>query len=361
MNAENTFARKIRLSLVALTGVLLLAGVSLSAQRRTSGKGFEVSVMSFNIRYGTANDGANHWRNRRGMVCDVIARGNPDVIGLQEALLFQIDEIRRQLPKYNLIGVGRDDGKTKGEYSGILFRNDKFKIDQGGTFWLSDTPEVPGSITWGNACTRICTWARFVEKATGRAFYLYNVHLDHISQPSREKSMVLLTRRIRDRKKPDPFIVTGDFNAGEDNPAISFLKAKTTLAAKDNARFSNPAPMVDTFRVLHPDATNVGTFNGFKGTSTGAKIDYILTTSGVKVLNAKILHDNEEGQYPSDHFPVTAHLLLLVEKTAKIGREMRPLFLRIPGLSSPAAGRGLIRSAGTSCAMIHPVSAQGWS
>jgi len=299
----------IRVWLVAALAVVVLAGVSSFGQKGESVDGpLEVSAMSFNIRYGTAGDGENRWQNRRQMVFGLIGKYDPDVVGLQEALGFQIDEICKALPQYAMIGVGRDDGKTKGEYSAILYRRERFEVEQGGTFWLSDTPEVPGSITWGNACTRICTWARFVESKTGRAFYHYNLHLDHISQPSREKSVLLLAERIRNRKRSQPFVVTGDFNAGENNPAILFLKGKATVPGKDNANVENPVPMVDTFRVLHPDANDVGTFNVFKGDKTGEKIDFVLTTSDVQALDAQIIRDNVDGRYPSDHFPVTARL-----------------------------------------------------
>jgi endonuclease/exonuclease/phosphatase family metal-dependent hydrolase len=312
MYSKDRFVKNIRFWLAVILVVGLCASVSLSADKgESSGGVLEVSVMSFNIRYGTANDGANRWQNRREMVFDVIARHNPDVVGLQEALGFQIDEVCKALPLYARIGVGRDDGKTKGEFSAILYRREKFKLEQAGTFWLSDTPEVPGSITWGNACTRICTWARFAEVKSGRAFYHYNLHLDHVSQPSREKSMVLLVERIVYREPSNPFVVTGDFNAGENNPAILFLKGKGTLKGKNKVESENPVPMVDTFRTLHGDAAKVGTFNGFRGTDTGEKIDYILTSSDVKVLDAQILHDNVDGRYPSDHFPVTALLRFL--------------------------------------------------
>ncbi|MBN2269351.1 MAG: endonuclease/exonuclease/phosphatase family protein [Sedimentisphaerales bacterium] len=314
MYYKNRLVGKIRSWLVGIVAVLVFAGGLLDANEAEPGKGgLEVSVMTFNIRYGTANDGANRWENRRELVSDVIRKYEPDVIGLQEALGFQIDEICKALPQYARLGVGRDDGKTKGEYSAILYRSDKFQVEQGGTFWLSDTPEVPGSITWGNACTRICTWARFVEKKTGRAFYHYNLHLDHVSQPSREKSMLLLVERIGKRRHANPFVVTGDFNADEKNPAILFLKGKTSLANKEGDKSENPIPMVDTFRVRHPDAKDVGTFNDFKGTNTGGKIDYILTTTDVHVLDAQILHDNVDGRYPSDHFPVTARLRFSAE------------------------------------------------
>ena len=314
MYFENRLIGSIRFWLAGIFVALVCACGPLAADGgESSGTGLELSVMTFNIRYGTADDGVNKWENRRELVFGVIRKCDPDVIGLQEALGFQIDEIRKALPQYAMIGVGRDDGKTKGEYSAILYRSDRFEVEQGGTFWLSDTPDVPSSITWGNACTRICTWARFVEKKTGRAFYQFNLHLDHVSQPSREKSVVLLAERIRNRKHPEPFVVTGDFNAGENNPAILFLKGKATVPGKDNANVENPVPMVDTFRVRHPDANDAGTFHDFKGTDTSGKIDYILTTTDVHVLDAKILHDNAEGRYPSDHFPVIARLRFSAE------------------------------------------------
>ena len=264
----------------------------------------ELSVMSFNIRYGTANDGENRWENRREMVCDLIEKHDCDVVGLQEALRFQIDAIRQANPAYGEIGVGRDDGKTKGEYSNILYRTDRLKVTDSGTFWLSDTPEVVASKSWGNNITRICTWGRFVQKDTGKAFYHFNVHLDHQSQPSREKSVVLIDRRIAKRSHPDPVILTGDFNADESNPAIRYLKG-------DKAASDQPAmPLVDTFRVLHPEATEVGTFNGFRGDRSRGKIDYVFALSGAKVLEAKIIFDMPGGRCPSDHFPVMARLEL---------------------------------------------------
>jgi endonuclease/exonuclease/phosphatase family metal-dependent hydrolase len=273
----------------------------------------DLHVMSFNIRYGSANDGENHWKNRREMVFDVLRNHRPDIVGLQEALDFQIDEIRKALSKYGRIGVAREDGKTEGEYSAILYRTDRFDVDESGTFWFSDTPEVPGSSHWGNACVRICTWARFVEKKSGRAFYFFNLHLDHVSQPSREKSAILLAQRVYNRKPRDPFVVTGDFNAGENNPVITYLKGETKLG-EDAGGKSTPVTMVDTFRLLHPDAKDVRTAHGFKGNRRGNKIDYIFTPPGVKVLEAQILYDNVNGKYPSDHFPVIATLRFMTNR-----------------------------------------------
>ncbi|MBN1361653.1 MAG: endonuclease/exonuclease/phosphatase family protein [Sedimentisphaerales bacterium] len=270
----------------------------------------DLLVMSFNIRDGNANDGPNRWVNRRDMVCEVIRGYDADLVGLQEAHRFQIDRIVETLPEYAWIGVGREDGRRLGEHSAILYRKDRLELADAGTFWFSDTPEVPGSITWGNACTRICTWGRFVHAASGKPFYLYNLHLDHVSQPSREKSVVLLTQRIEQRASDDPVIVTGDFNAGESNYVVRYLTGGMVLALDDGRASSSPVPLVDTFRELYPDAAPVGTFNGFRGDRAGDKIDYILVEPGMRVVDAAILYDNENGRYPSDHFPIVASLSL---------------------------------------------------
>lgn len=262
----------------------------------------EVDVMSFNIRYGTAKDGDNHWNLRKGLVFDVIRDKAPDVIGLQEALRFQIDEIRKALPVYGEIGEGREGGE-KGEYSSILYNLNRFELSDSGTFWLSDTPERPSN-HWGNTCIRVCTWARLVDKKTKQGFYMFNTHLDHESQKARELGSRLIAQRIKARKQNEPFVLTGDFNASEDNPAILFLKRG------DPTDTEKPLLMVDTFRQLHPDEKVVGTFHSFKGTRTNAKIDYIFVLPGTEVISAEIIHSPEGKPCPSDHFPVTAKLRL---------------------------------------------------
>lgn len=259
----------------------------------------DLGVMSFNIRYGTANDGENRWPLRRELLMDVVRQDNADVIGLQEALHDQIVEMTTALPAYGVIGVGRDDGATRGEYAAILYRRDRFHVAESGTFWFSDTPSVVASKSWGNTITRICTWARLVDR-TGGAFWVFNVHLDHQSQPSRERSTALLAERIRGRSAPhEPVIVTGDFNVGEKNAALPVLIGGTSPL------------LVDTFRRRHPTATEVGTFTGFDVTrTTGDKIDYVLTTPDVEVLKAAIVRTALNTRLPSDHFPVTATLRL---------------------------------------------------
>jgi endonuclease/exonuclease/phosphatase family metal-dependent hydrolase len=258
-----------------------------------------LSAMSFNIRYGTANDGDNRWPVRRDFLIDVMREQAADVVGLQEALDFQIDEIVAALPAYGVIGVGRDDGARKGEYAAILFRRDRFQVSDAGTFWFSDTPEVVASKSWGNRITRICTWARLVDR-DGRAFWHFNVHLDHESQPSRERSAALLRKRIDERRAPqEPAIVTGDFNAGERNPAVGAMIAGGAFA--------------DTFRVRHPDEKTVGTFTGFDPAKVqGEKIDYVFAPAGSEVLRAEIVRTARGGRVPSDHFPVVAHIRLPV-------------------------------------------------
>ena len=291
--------------------VLVLLALTLSLQTRAAAANepspakADLVVMSFNVRYGAADDGENNWDKRKDLAYEVVRRQNPDVIGLQEALRSQIDDIRAALPAYGEIGVGREDGKTKGEYSAILYRKDRFDVNDTGTFWLSDTPEVPGSITWGNACTRVCTWARFLPKS-GKPFYLFNTHLDHIAQLAREKGMALIMSRLSSRKYQDPIILTGDFNSGENNPVVRYLKGERQLDAANNGLSKNPLPLVNTFRMLHKDASEVGTSHGFKGGRSGAKIDYIFVQPGVEVLKGEILHDNKDNHYPSDHFPITA-------------------------------------------------------
>ncbi len=259
-------------------------------------EGPNLSVMSFNIRYGTAGDGDNSWPHRRESVFDIVREERADIIGLQEALRFQLDEIAEAIPGYSELGVGRDDGIEAGEYAAILYKESRLEVLEQGTFWFAGTPETPGATDWGAHIPRICTWARFRDREAPRTFYVFNVHLDHQSQESRERSTALLTERIAAREHPDPIIVTGDFNAGEANLAIAFLVYESNLRLRDS------------FRVLHADATDVGTFNGFQGTTTGEKIDYVFASNEWNIVSAGILRTERGGRFPSDHFPVTAIL-----------------------------------------------------
>ena len=289
--------RATTVAVIALVCTLFVAAQSTPTSAREP-----LTVMSFNIRYGTANDGDNHWTLRREFLFEVMREADADLVGLQEALDAQIAALLQALPQYGVVGVGRDDGRTRGEYAAILYRRDRFRVSDAGTFWFSDAPETIASRSWGNNVTRICTWARFVDR-DGQAFWQYNVHLDHESQPSRERSAALLAERIAARRAPtEPAIVTGDFNAGEKNPALTRLTGPSPTV---------PALFVDTFRVRYPNEPRVGTFNGFAfGQTEGDKIDYVLVPPGSEVLDAAIIRTSRNNRYPSDHFPVTARIVL---------------------------------------------------
>ena len=280
---------------MALTSLAFSAGGSQASAAPPDS--LVIKTMTFNIRCGTANDGENSWEYRRQQAAEVIRRHGPDVIGLQEAFRFQIDDLRNKLPEYSEIGVGRD-GDANGEYSAILYRSGRFEVVDSGTFWLSETPDRP-SRSWDSACIRICTWAHLKDRLGGLGFYVYNTHLDHRSQLARERGMECIARFAAKRTQLDPFVLMGDFNADESNPVVR------SLLGQEGA---SPLPLrvVDTFRALHPDEKTVRTYHGFKGETEGGKIDYILVPAAASVLAAEILRANKDGRYPSDHYPVTA-------------------------------------------------------
>ena len=262
----------------------------------------DLLAMTFNIRQGNGKDGDNRWEFRKDFVCDVIRDETPDVIGLQEVYHFQLEHLLQHLPQYGAVGTGRD-GSTKGEYSPILYLKNRFAVAESGTFWLSDTPAVPSS-SWGNDYRRLCTWARLVDKSTRRAFTIYNTHLDHQSQQARENGTCLIMQTIASRPSPDPIIFCGDLNAGEDSDLVAYLKGITALES------ANPIPLVDTWRVVHPENPDSGTVSRFNGSREPMKIDYIMATPDTRVLSSRILRMHRDGRYPSDHYPVTAHLKL---------------------------------------------------
>lgn len=261
---------------------------------------FEIDAVAFNIRFDNPKDGENAWPNRKEMVGKWIESESPDVIGLQEALRHQINDIKKVATAYSEYGVGRDDGKSRGEHCTILYLKKRFTLDKKdcGTFWFSDTPEKIASKSWGNEIPRICTWARLIHKKTGKGFYLYNVHYDHQSQSSRIGASNLIIERISNRKQSnEPIILMGDFNAAEKNPAITAFKEE-------------PLKLVDTFRVVKPDEKMVKTFHGFRGGSfMGGKIDHVfILPKTAKVRSAEIVRFNKDEKYLSDHYPVRAKL-----------------------------------------------------
>lgn len=262
----------------------------------------QMKVMTFNLRTGAADDGADGWAFRRELVFDVLAEHRADVIGLQEVESFQMDQIRRAIPQYKIVAAGRDDGKTAGEACPVLFRRDRFTLVDSGTFWFSNSPWKAGSTHWGNQTPRICTWVQLTETGTNGAFYVFNVHLDHQSQTSRVKSTELLAKEIAHRIGHDPFIVLGDFNMGLDNPAMLYLQA---------IGYDSPCPrLVDSWQMLNRNREPVGTYHGFKGDPVTTKIDHVLVPDNTEIIEVGIDQRNFDGRYPSDHFPVYARITL---------------------------------------------------
>jgi endonuclease/exonuclease/phosphatase family metal-dependent hydrolase len=272
----------------------LLAPAFLTAQE--AGPEMPVRVLSFNIRFkNTGDKGDRSWDVRKDLAAQVIAEDKPDLIGFQEALRPMLDDLGTAVPGYQEIGVGREDGKTLGEYSCLWIRKDRFAVQDSGTFWLSETPDIPNSMSWGNKITRICTWAKLLDKPSNRVLHFYNVHLDHQSQEARLKGSQQVLKHIQEHAGQGPWVWTGDFNAGEDNAVITGIKA-------------SPLKPVDSWRVLHPEVAKEksGTFHTFTGVQHEAKIDYVFVPEGTKLVDAEIVHLSKGTVFPSDHFPVRA-------------------------------------------------------
>lgn len=267
----------------------------------------ELKLMTFNIRYENGDDrDSRSWAKRVVGAVRMIREEAPDLFGVQEALHGQAADLWASLPDYEFFGAGRDDGKREGEYSGIFYHRDRFEADptDHGTFWLSDTPEKPGSKTWGNTIPRIAAWIKLTDRSTGRGFYIFNTHWDHRDQGSREKAARMIARRIDERKSPElPVMLLGDFNAAENNPGVSYLTGKPVTLAGQAAVWQNG--LLDTFQVLHPGAMDRTTLHFWSASKSGArKVDHILVTKGAEVLSAGIR--DRENPVVSDHFPVTA-------------------------------------------------------
>lgn len=276
--------------------ILCLAVIPAHAQFR---------VATYNIRFGSANDGPDRWELRREKVVETTRDLDAVIVGLQEAEAFQVRELLEALPRYAAAGVFRDDGRLEGEGTPILFDRTRYTLVSSETFWLSDTPEIPASNTWGAACVRVCTRVRLIELDSGRTLTVFNTHYDHISQEARLNSTRLLLRRVHaeGRGGEEPVIVMGDFNADESNPAYqAFFES------------SMGPPLRNAFRAMHPEA-RAGTFNAFKPDSDGGdrKIDHILVSPTLRVLDAGIDRRKIDGRYPSDHFPVWAMLDFMLE------------------------------------------------
>jgi endonuclease/exonuclease/phosphatase family metal-dependent hydrolase len=275
-------------------GLFVLAAFSAGAQTAAP-----LRVMSFNIRYGTAGDGENRWEKRRDFLVETIRRFDPDLLGTQETLAFQADFLSAQLPGYTRVGVGRDDGKDKGEQAAIFFKSARFEKVASGHFWLSETTEQPGSRSWDAAITRMVTWAKLRDRQCDRVFLWLNTHWDHQGPQARLESAKLMRRWLAERDARGPVIITGDFNSTEDSPPYRLL-----LGAAEDA-----LKLTDCYRQVHPARQpDEATFHAFTGKRDGSRIDWILCSPQFTPLEAAMDRSNRDGRYPSDHFPVTAIL-----------------------------------------------------
>ncbi|TVQ66892.1 MAG: endonuclease/exonuclease/phosphatase family protein [Balneolaceae bacterium] len=258
-------------------------------------------VMSFNIRFDNPNDGPNAWPHRKDFVASMFRFHQADIVGTQEALHNQLLDLKTMLPEYNWVGVGRDDGKEAGEFCAIYFKTDRFTLIEGDTFWLSETPEEPGSMSWDTAITRIVTWARLHDKTNDRRFIIFNTHYDHRGVQAREQSSVLLMNRVNELADGDPVIVMGDLNVTEEQMAYRIL-AEPEL---------HPGEMVLFDGFYHSRYGHHGpdtTWNGFNQIVPNRRIDYIFVNQGFSVIQHGILADVRDGRFPSDHLPVLAEI-----------------------------------------------------
>lgn len=281
---------------------LLLAIVGCAAGRDVAGPHSTLRFCTFNIRYGTADDGPNHWDFRRDSVVRAIESFAPDVLGTQETLAAQRDFLLKSLPAYAAVAAGRDDGREAGEMTATFYRRDRFDLLAAGHVWLSRTPEKPGSKDWDAAITRMATWLRLRDRRDPARppILVINTHFDHVGQTARLESARLLRRRAAELGEGCSLIVMGDFNCGDDDPPHAALVG----------RQGDGIELADTYRAIHPTrAPDEATFHAFDPAKTrGERIDWILASPDFTVESAEIDRSLPADRLPSDHFPVTAVL-----------------------------------------------------
>lgn len=262
-----------------------------------------IKVMSFNIRYGAANDGANSWSHRDYLVLETVELAQPDLLGCQEVLKFQADFLKKHLSDYGFHGVGRDDGGEKGEFVPLMWRNDRFEMIDAGHFWLSQTPEVPGSVSWDSSLTRMLSWVLLRDnRSGGKEFVFANTHFDHRGEEARLESAKLIRRRAESILNEYPVILTGDFNTTEEGDPY---------AALCQGGNSGSQKLIDAYRVIHPEPQeDEASFSRWTGHREGKRIDWIIHSDQFNTLHALINYTQENGRYPSDHYPVEATLRL---------------------------------------------------
>lgn len=250
-----------------------------------------LKVMTFNLRRDKVSDGDNGWERRRHAAAETIRRHAPDVVGTQEGLHDQVGYLEERFPEYGFLGEARLGGRND-EFNAILYRKDRFKVLGTGNFWLSDTPDVPGSRTWGNLVPRMATWARFMDKDTGNVFHHLNTHLDHLVPRARKLGALLIQKRL---PAGVPVIMTGDFNALQRGGTYRYL---TGAAGLTDSRWASDTPVESRWNA---------TFHNFTGRGL-YRIDYVLGRHVARYSGYRVIRDRVEGKLPSDHFPVVAQV-----------------------------------------------------
>lgn len=261
----------------------------------------DLKVMTFNIRYNNPGDSLNAWPNRKDKLASQVLYYAPQLLGVQEALVRQMNDLRERLKRYKSLGVGRDDGKEKGEFSAIFYDTTRLQVLQSETFWLSQTPAIIGSKGWDAAITRIVTWAKFRDKKSRKIFYYFNTHFDHIGKEARRESAKLLLQKVKEIAGATQAIITGDFNATPSDEPIQIITDK-----------SNPLHLIDSKEISQtPHYGPAGTFTGFQSKEVSNEpIDHIFLKGKWKVLNHATISETWEGRFASDHFAVLATLSL---------------------------------------------------
>jgi endonuclease/exonuclease/phosphatase family metal-dependent hydrolase len=258
-----------------------------------------IRVMTYNIRYAGDEkmEGINSWNNRKELIASVIRFHKADIVGLQEALKIQLDDLKILFPEFDWVGVGRDDGAEAGEYSAILYNKERFEVLESATFWLSETPGKP-SKGWDAALNRIVTWAKFRDKVTGKTFYHFNTHFDHQGEMARLESANLLNNKVAEIAAKNPAIITGDLNFSPDSKGYKILTGGMKNYLLDSQKIS---------RYGHY-GSNI-TFNDFgKSNEEGNKIDYIFIKNNVEVIQHGVISETFDERFPSDHMPVLAEI-----------------------------------------------------
>jgi endonuclease/exonuclease/phosphatase family metal-dependent hydrolase len=284
---------------IFLTGVIIFLTVACQE------KSLEIKVMTFNIRYDNPADGINAWPNRIDLIRDYLREESPDIVGFQEALHHQVLDLEKMMPGFARVGGGRDDGLEGGEYSPVFFREDVFDLLNHGQFWLSETPDVPGSIGPGAVLPRIAAWAHLRNKSTGKELFVFNTHYSHVSDEARWLSARIMSERMKQIAADKALIVTGDFNLDIESETFQRL---ADLFLNEN-QLINSTETEPTYALLQE-----GTFNGFGYTEVQPFIDFIFVSPHFQPISSSIDRIKSGDIFISDHWPVTAKLKMKNEE-----------------------------------------------